>query len=127
MYNIPNHFISICSYLYCNNVSSFSFIIGDMNWIRLMGSLLLCLIIMLLLCMFIYVFQCSRKYAAFFIGFVIDLVLVKTIHSWFASLLYSGLNTKYNYYDFDFFIFAMHMLSYAVLLPMLYTRLKAQK
>jgi hypothetical protein len=94
MYNIASSLITPC--LNCNNFSSFSFIIGDMNWVRLMGALLLCLAIMLLFCLFIYVFHCSRKYALFFITLVIDLVIVKCIHSWFASLVYSGLNMRYS-------------------------------
>lgn len=59
--NIPATFITPC--YDCKSLVSFSFAIGDMNWLRMMGSLLLCTIIMLLFCLIIYLFKCSRMYA----------------------------------------------------------------
>lgn len=125
MYNIPGSLIKPC--LNCASLSSFSFIIGDMNWLRLIGSLLLCFIILLLICLVIYIFKCSRQYATYFVTLIVDLVLVKSIHSWFASLVYSGLNMRFYSGDSDFFILSMHMLSYILLVPLLYTRFKLQK
>lgn len=97
-----------------------------MNWLRLMGSFLLCLIAMLMFCGIVYLFKCSRPYFDFFFGLVIDLIIIKTVHGWFASLIFSGLNYNYNGDDNDLFILAMHGLSYFVLLPVLYSRIKSQ-
>lgn len=124
LYNVPAKLITPC--YDCISLISFDFAIGDMNWLRMMGSLLLCLAAMLLFCGVVYVFRCSRVYAGFFLGLVVDLVIVKTVHGWFASLVYSGLNYKYNEGDQDIYVLGMHTFSYLLLLPVLYTRLKAQ-
>lgn len=122
--NIPAEYITPC--YDCKSLVSFSFAAGDMNWIRLMGGLLLCLVIMLIFCLVIYLFKCSRMYAKFYLYLVIDLVLIKTIHGWFASLLYSGLNYNYNSLDNDMYILGVHFLSYLILTPILYKRIQTQ-
>lgn len=124
MYNIPQNLITPC--YDCTCLISFSFAVGDMNWLRMMGALLLCAIIMFLFCLIIYVFKCSRKYAKFFVLLVVDLVLVKTVHGWFASLVYSGLNLTYNLQNFDMYILGVHLLSYLLLVPVIFARAKAQ-
>jgi hypothetical protein len=53
-------------------------------------------------------------------------VLIKTIHGWFASLLYSGLNFSYDNLDLDLFVLSMHLLSYILLIPVVYSRIKLQ-
>lgn len=124
LYNVPAKFIAPC--YDCVSLVSFSFAVGDMNWLRMMGSLILCLSAMLIFCGVTYVFKCSRTYAPFFLGLVIDLVIIKIIHGWFASLLYSGLNYQYNETDLDMYVLGTHMFSYIFLFPVCYTRLKAQ-
>lgn len=124
MYNIPGRYISPC--YHCQSLVSFAFAIGDMNWLRMMGSLLLSLAIMFVFWVVIYCFTYTREYALFFINLIVDLILIKTIHGWFSSLVYSGLNMKYNRDDLDVYVLSMHTLSYLFLIPVLYTRFKAQ-
>jgi hypothetical protein len=121
--NLTAKFIPAC--YDCKSIVGFTFAIGDMNWIRLTGSLLLCLAIMLVFCLLIYAFKCSRMYAPFYLKLVLDLIIVKSLHSWFSSLFYSGLNFKYNTNDKDLYILSMHMLSYFLIGPVLYLRFKS--
>lgn len=125
MYNIPVRYITAC--YDCSSLVSFAFGVGDMNWVRLMGSLLLCLVIMFVFWIVLYGFTYTRDYALFFIGLIVDLILIKTVHSWFASLVYSGLNMRYNTGDLDIYVLSMHTLSYLVLIPVLYTRFRTQQ
>lgn len=124
MYNIPLKLIAPC--FDCVSLISFSFAVGDMNWLRMMGAILLCAIIMFLFCLIIYVFQCSRRFSKFFVYLVIDLIIIKTVHGWFASLVYAGLNLTYNIQNFDMYILGVHLLSYLLLVPVAFARIKLQ-
>ena len=124
LFNVPAKFIPPCKECIC--LVSYNFAIGDMNWLRMMGPFIFCLTAMFIFCMLIYAFECSRKYSSFYLNLVIDLVLIKTIHGWFASLLFSGLNFSYDNLDLDLFVLSMHMLSYCIMIPIIYTRIKAQ-
>jgi hypothetical protein len=113
MFNIPESFISPS--IEYKSLTGYAFILGDMNWLRLSGALLLCLAIILVFCFIIYILKCSREYASYFLGLAVDLVIVKMFHSWFASLVYAGLNIR-NFKDsFDFFTIGSHLLSYVFL------------
>ena len=124
MYNVPRELIEPCLFP-CTSLTSFAFAQGDMNWLRLMGALLLCGLILLFFFILISCFKCSRDYSFFFIAMVCDLLLVKTIHSWFSSLLYGGLNLKTVYETADVFMVATHFFSYVILLPILVPKIKA--
>ena len=90
MYNIPRNLIDPCTD--CQSLVSYAFMQGDMNWLRLVGSMLLCLLILLMVASILACFKCARSYSIFFIALVCDMFLIKAIHSWFASLVYAGLN-----------------------------------
>lgn len=54
MFNVPANFIKPCiNYI---SLTSYAFVMGDMDWLRLIGSLLLCLIAILLCCFVISLF-----------------------------------------------------------------------
>lgn len=113
MYNIAQSLIPpSISYV---SLTGYAFTFGDMNWLRLSGAMLLCLAIALLFCVVVYAFRCSRGYAPYFLGLIVDLMLVKALHSWFASLVYSGLNIRNFKLSFDFFTIGSHLLSYVLL------------
>ena len=95
-----------------------------MNWLRLMGALILCGFVLLLFYILISCFKCSKNYSKFFITLVCDLLLVKTLHSWCASLVYAGVNLSNNFSSIDLYILGTHMLSYVILLPILIPRIR---
>lgn len=101
MYSLTQRYMSPC--LECTSLASFSFVYGDMNWLRMMGSLLASFILLLLFCMILHVFKFSREYSMFFLVLVADMVILKSIHGWFASLLYSGLNLSRSEGIVDFY------------------------
>lgn len=94
MYNVPKNHISACTD--CLSLTSFAYMQGDMNWFRLMGSLFLTLVVLLIIALILYIFKCSRNYSYFFLKLIADLILIKTIHSWGASIVFGALNLAYN-------------------------------
>lgn len=120
MYNVPVHYIPVCTD--CSSLSGYAFVLGDMNWLKIIGALLICFAILLLLIVLTYAFVISREYAKFLVKLTVDLVLIKCIQAWFASLVYAGLNLHKNEGNSDTYITLMHILSYAVLIPLLYIK-----
>lgn len=90
MFNVPVKYIPVC--VECRSLSSYSFVLGDMNWLKIMGSFLPCILILLVVILITYIFVISREYALFLIKLTVDLVIIKCIHAWFGSLIYAGLN-----------------------------------
>lgn len=125
IYNVPAKLIEPCKD--CASFTSYSFAIGDMNWIRIMGPTLFAAVAMLLFALVLYIFKCSRQYVPVCLSLIADLLAVKALHGWFASLVYSGLNLTYNYKDFDMFMFGTHLLSYLFLVPIVYWKAKVQE
>ena len=123
MYNIPLNFIKAATDTI--SLTSFAFVQGDMNWLRMTGDMLLCLIAMLFLAILLICFRCSNSYGKFFIVLVCDLVIIKALHSWFASLVYAIINFDENSFSLDFFILGTHFVSYLVLIPVLLPRFLA--
>lgn len=120
MYNVPLRLVPACTV--CPSFISYSFVLGDMNWLRMMGSLLLCVLIMGLLCGLVYLVKLSSKYTGYFVRLVADLIIVKSVHGWFASLIYAGLNYERNLGYVDVYEFGTHALSYCLMVPILYIR-----
>jgi hypothetical protein len=42
-------------------------VIGDMNWLRLMGSIIFAVVGMAIIVGIVWIFKCSRKYAGFYL------------------------------------------------------------
>lgn len=98
--------------------------LGDMNWLKIIGSLLPCLFLLLVIILITYIFVISREYALFLIKLTVDLVIVKCIHAWFGSLIYTGLNLIHGWGNQDVYILIMHLLGYLLLVPLLFVKLK---
>jgi hypothetical protein len=125
MWNIPSHLIApSINYV---NLTSYSFAIGDMNWLRLIGSLLLCLFIILFCCLIFSLFECSKQYSKFALALTVDLMIVKSLHCWFASLVFGGLNIRNYQKVSDIYQIFTHLLSYILLTFLLYVGYKCNE
>lgn len=118
MYNAPLKHIEACHG--CASFTSFSFAVGDMNWLRMAGALLPCLVAILLVSGALHLFSYSQEYSKYILGVGVQLVFVKVVHVWFSSLLFVGLNYWNQDGLYNYYLLSMHLLSYVVLVPILY-------
>lgn len=115
IYNIPKEFIEAC-YENCAFMTSYSFVQGDIDWLRSMGSILETVTVVLITGICIYIPECSRKFLVVFMRTAVEFVILKSIHSWFASLIFLILNYSGSA---DSTYFGTHVAGYLFLGPVL--------
>jgi len=126
MFNIPVKYIPVC--LECRSFAGFAFVLGDMNWLKIMGSLLLCLFILLVFIVLFYFFNRTKSFSKFLVKLTIDLMMVKCVFAWFGSLIYAGLNFNHNSSgSFNIYTILMHMMSYLLFAPLIYFIVNSMK
>ena len=95
IYNVPLNFIAPCTS--CASFSGFIFIQDDMDFLRNIGSILQLFLFMCILVLILVNIECSKNYGFRLMKLIVPLIMIKCLHSWFASLVGVGLDAVSSY------------------------------
>lgn len=98
-----------------------------MNWFRIMGSILPCIFAVFMFIGVLGLFSFSKEYSLYLVKLILELVFVKVIHGWFSSLVFVGLNYENSDGLYNYYLISMHLLSYIILIPVLFMQMKNHK
>ena len=116
IYNAFLNLIEPCSD--CVSLSGWKFVQGDMDYLRVMGSVLQLLAFVCIVSIALYPFEKTKNYGIYLIDLVVTLIIVKSLYSWFSALLGLSYNT------FTYYAIATYTLSIVLFVIFCYQQYK---
>ena len=114
IYNAPKNLISACTS--CVSFTGYAFVQGDMNYLRMMGSVLELWVLMGIVIVILVCVQCSKRYGKRLYELMVYLTMIKIFHSIFSSWIYTGLNMNLTSVNEDFMIVGTYFITFILLM-----------